>query len=395
MYKSDVWPVFEQDEVDAVNEVLKSRKVNYWGGQQGRLFEKEFARYHECEYGVAVANGTVALELALYALGIGPGDDVVTTPKTFLATASSIVMRGAKPVFADVDLISQNITAESIEKALTPNTKAIICVHLAGWPCEMDKIMALAEKHGLYVIEDCAQAHGAEYKGRNVGSWGHISAFSFCQDKIMTTGGEGGMVTTNDELLWQRAWSFKDHGKSYDTVYNKEHPPGFRWLHEDFGTNWRMTEMQAAIGRCQLQKLDDWLMRRRQIAKKLNQSLSKFDFLWLPEVSAECKHSFYKYYMVIKPDTNGTRVCRDGVMASINQAGVPCVVGSCSEIYREKCFEVYNLVPSKPLDNASFLTSSTLVLPIHHNISDQVLSEWIDKISSVFSGIQQSAALDL
>ena len=227
------WPSFTQEEADAVqSRVVLSNKVNYWTGQEGREFEKEFAAYTDSKYAVALGNGTLALDIALKAMNIGAGDEVITTPRTFLASASSIVTAGATPVFADVDLNSQNITAESIEAVLTENTKAVIVVHLAGMPAEMDAIMALSEKHGFYVIEDCAQAHGAKYKGRSVGSIGHVGAWSFCQDKIMTTGGEGGMVTTSDETLWKTMWSYKDHGKSWDAIYNKEHPPGFRWLHE-------------------------------------------------------------------------------------------------------------------------------------------------------------------
>lgn len=387
MRSDGCWPVFENDEIDAVNEILRSGRVNYWTGEQGRLFEKEFAQYHDCKYGIAVANGTVALELALYALGIGPGDDVVTTPKTFLATASSIVMRGAKPVFADVDLVSQNITAESIEKVLTPNTKAIICVHLAGWPCEMDKIMKLAEKRGLYVIEDCAQAHGAEYKGKKVGSWGHINAFSFCQDKIMTTGGEGGMVTTNDELLWQRAWSFKDHGKSYDAVYNKEHPPGFRWLHENFGTNWRMTEMQATIGRCQLKKIPTWLELRRKYANTLISSLKSLHGIRLPNPSTGVNHSYYKFYIVL--NMNGEREFRQQVRSKVIEEllghAVPAFVGSCSEIYLEKCFENSGLKQLERLPNAEYLSDAVVALHIHHNLSSSEIERWSGVLKKVLT----------
>ncbi|MDF1760598.1 MAG: DegT/DnrJ/EryC1/StrS aminotransferase family protein [Coxiellaceae bacterium] len=379
------WPYFEEDEIQAVEKILRSGKVNYWTGQEGRKFEKEFASYHQCEYGIAVANGSVALELALYAFGIGPGDEVIVTPKTFVATASSVVMRGAIPVFADVDLLTQNITAESIEAVITPKTKAVICVHLGGWPCKMDKIMALAEKHNLYVIEDCAQAHGAEYKGKKVGSWGHINAFSFCQDKIMTTGGEGGMVTTNDKAIWEKAWAFKDHGKCYDTVYIKQHPPGFRWLHEDFGTNWRMTEMQAAIGRCQLKKLDQWLSTRRFIADQLNAAFKQFEQLLLPEVPEGVLHSYYKYYLVIKPEYSSCGVNRDKLMRSINDAGIKCVVGSCSEIYLEKCFEKNHTRPAKRLDNARCLTDHTFVLSVHHNITKDQINDWIVKLSAIFS----------
>ena len=253
------WPHFAPDEIEAAAKVLQSGKVNYWTGQEGRLFEREFADYVGTKHAIALHNGTVALELALYAMGVGEGDEVITTPRTFIASASAAVMRGARPVFADVDPESGLITAETIERAITPRTKAIIVVHLAGWPADMDAIMALARKHNLWVIEDCAQAHGARYKGRSVGSIGHAGAWSFCQDKILTTGGEGGMLTLNDDELWSKAWSFKDHGKSYDAVYNRQHPPGFRWLHEDFGTNWRMLEVQSAIGRVILRKLDGWV----------------------------------------------------------------------------------------------------------------------------------------
>ncbi|HCE2681111.1 TPA: DegT/DnrJ/EryC1/StrS aminotransferase family protein, partial [Vibrio parahaemolyticus] len=252
------WPSFTQEEADAVSRVLLSNKVNYWTGSECREFEKEFATWVGCDHAVALSNGTLALDVALQALAIGEGDEVITTPRTFLASASSIVTAGANPVFADVDLNSQAITAESIESVLTPKTKAVIVVHLAGMPAEMDAIMALSEKHGFYVIEDCAQAHGAKYKGRSVGTIGHIGAWSFCQDKIMTTGGEGGMVTTNDKELWSKMWSYKDHGKNYDAIYNRQHPPGFRWLHESFGTNWRMTELQAVLGRIQLTRMSSW-----------------------------------------------------------------------------------------------------------------------------------------
>ena len=252
------WPSYTEEEANAVTDVLLSNKVNYWTGQECREFEKEFATFADSEYAIALANGTVGLDLILKGLGIGAGDEVIVTSRTFLASVSSIALAGAVPVFADVDADSQNVTAESIAAAVTEKTRAVLCVHLAGWPCDMDPIMDLATKHNLFVIEDCAQAHGARYKGRSVGSIGHAGAWSFCQDKIMTTGGEGGMVTCNDKALWSRMWSFKDHGKSWSAIYEKDHPPGFRWLHESFGTNWRMTEMQGAIGRIQLARMPQW-----------------------------------------------------------------------------------------------------------------------------------------
>ncbi|MBF4337398.1 DegT/DnrJ/EryC1/StrS family aminotransferase, partial [Vibrio anguillarum] len=268
------WPSFTQEEADAVSRVLLSNKVNYWTGTECREFEKEFAAWAGCEYAIALGNGTLALDVALKALGVGEGDEVITTSRTFLASASAIVTAGANPVFADVDLNSQNITAETIAAVVTEKTKAVIVVHLAGMPAEMDVIMALAAERGFYVIEDCAQAHGAKYKGRSVGTIGHIGAWSFCQDKIMTTGGEGGMVTTNDHALWSTMWSYKDHGKSYDAVYNRQHPPGFRWLHESFGTNWRMTEIQGVLGRIQLQRMAEWTAKRQHNGKLIDQAVA-------------------------------------------------------------------------------------------------------------------------
>src|SRR5271170_8256784 len=263
------WPSYSQEEIETVARVLKSGKVNYWTGEEGRQFEAEFSAFTHCKHAVALANGTVALELALEVLGIGRGDEVVVPSRTFIASASCAVMRGATPVMADVDPNSQNITAETIHAVLTPRTRAIIAVHLAGWPCDMDPILDLARKHGLKVVEDCAQAHGAVYKGRPVGSMGDVNAFSFCQDKIISTGGEGGLLTTNDTDLWSRAWAFKDHGKSYEAVCRRRHPPGFRWLHESFGTNWRLTEMQSAMGRVLLRRLRQTVEKRRHLAEIL------------------------------------------------------------------------------------------------------------------------------
>jgi hypothetical protein len=333
------WPFFAEDEIEAVQRVLRSGKVNYWTGEECRDFEKEFADYAGVNHAIALANGTLALELALKAYNIGQGDEVIVTSRTFIASASCAVMCGATPVCVDVNPESQNITAETIADKITPRTKAVICVHLAGWPCDMASIMALAQKHNLIVIEDCAQAHGAKYKGRPVGSIGHIAAFSFCQDKIMSTGGEGGMLVTNDEEVYKKCWAFKDHGKSYDAVYKREHPPGFRWLHESFGTNWRLTEMQAAIGRCQLRKLDEWVSKRRKNAQMLNQAFASEKALRLTLPGADIFHSYYKYYVFVRPEMLKESWNRDRIMAEVNEAGVPCYSGSCSEIYLEKAFE--------------------------------------------------------
>lgn len=363
------WPFFTEDEIGAAAAVLRSGKVNYWTGEQGRLFEQEYAAFLNTRHAIAVANGTVALELALYALGIGPGDEVVVTSRSFIASASCVVVRGAVPVFADVDLHSQNLSAETIARVLTPRTKAIIAVHLAGWPCDMDAIMALAKQHGLKVVEDCAQAHGATYKGRQVGSFGDINAFSFCQDKILTTGGEGGLVTTNDQSLWEKAWSYKDHGKSFNSVYHKQHPPGYRFLHDSFGTNWRLTEMQAALGRVLLRKLLEQVEQRRSNAAILSRHLSQIPGLRVPLPPEEVAHAYYKYYVFLRPEQLRPNWGLHRIQEAVIAEGIPCFAGY-REMYLEKAFpEQWR--PKAALKNVSELSRTGLVLLVHPTLSER------------------------
>jgi len=362
------WPDYSKEEAEAVSRVVLSNRVNYWTGDETREFEREFAAYVGTQYAVALANGTVALDLALKALGVGCGDEVIVTPRTFIASVSSIVNAGAVPVFADVDLNSQNITAQSIQSVLTPQSRAIICVHLAGWPCDMDPIMELAAEHNLFVIEDCAQAHGALYKGRSVGSIGDIGCWSFCQDKIITTGGEGGMVTTNNQELWKRMWSFKDHGKSWDAVYERVHPPGFRWLHESFGTNWRMTEMQAALGRIQLSRMELWHAKRLTNANQIWSAANSTAFAWAPSIPAGIEHAAYKAYIFTSPER------RDSAVARISQMGVPCFSGTCSEVYLERAFDATPYRPPERLPNAKRLGETSLMFLVHPSLTDDEIS---------------------
>lgn len=393
------WPSFSEEEADAVCEVLLSNKVNYWTGQECREFEREFARFADSEYAVALANGTVALDLALKALGISDGDEVVVTPRTFLASASSIATAGAVPVFADVSPDSQNITPETVRKVITPRTRAIVCVHLAGWPCDMDGFMALADEFGLSVIEDCAQAHGAHYKGRSVGSIGHVGCWSFCQDKIMTTGGEGGMVTTNDRELWSKMWSFKDHGKSWEAIYEREHPPGFRWLHDSFGTNWRMTEMQAVIGRIQLSRMSEWNRARTANAGRIWATCRELPALRVPEFSCAgscesgcagrsgCSHAHYKCYVQVRPERLAQGWSRDRIVEEIVAQGVPCFQGSCSEVYRERAFDGTGWRPTKPLEVARELGEISLMFLVHPTLTQAE----IEKTCTVLRAVMEQA----
>jgi dTDP-4-amino-4,6-dideoxygalactose transaminase len=381
------WPHLDEEMIEAAARVLRSGKLNYWTGTEVRCFEQEFADYVGCRQAIAVANGTVALELALIALGIGPGDQVIVPSRTFMATASAVSRCGATPVFADIDRGSQNITAETIRAQLTERTRAVIAVHLAGWPCDMDPILELARERDLWVIEDCAQAHGARYKGFPVGSLGDIAAFSFCQDKIITTGGEGGMVVTNHRELAERAWSFKDHGKSFAKMQEPAATTGFRWLHDSIGTNWRLTEVQAAIGRVALQRLDDWVHTRRSNAEIFCDELAELPLLRIPTPPSNTFHSYYKWCAFVRPELLRDGWSRDRVISEINGLGVPCFSGSCSEVYLEKAFDS----PSRRVErlpNARELGETSLMFLVHPTLAER----HIHSVAEVVKFVVEQAA---
>ena len=388
------WPCFTGEEADAVASVLRSNRVNYWTGQEVQAFEREFADWVGARHAVALMNGTVALDAALKALGVGPGDEVVVTPRTFIASASCVVNAGATPVFADVERDSGNISAATILPVLTPATRAIIVVHLGGYPADMDAIMRLARQRGLKVIEDCAQAHGARYKGRSVGSIGDIGAWSFCQDKIMTTGGEGGMVTTNDADLFEAIWSLKDHGKNREAVHEREHPPGFRWLHERFGTNWRMLEMQAVLGRIQLRRMADWAAARNANAKRILDALAPLagddgPVRLAPFVtSREDRHAYYRFYCYVRPENLAQGWDRDRIVAQISAEGVPCFQGSCSEVYLEKAFSEAGLQPARRLPAAMELGETSLAFLVHPTLT----GDEVEKTADTAAAVLRSAA---
>ena len=379
------WPSFTSEEADAVRDVLLSNKVNYWTGNECREFEKEFAVWSNSKYAITLGNGTLALDSAFKALDIGFDDEVIVTARTYIASVTSIVNSGAIPIFADVDLNSQNITPESIRSKITSKTKAIVCVHLAGWPCEMDGIKDLAKEFNLYVIEDCSQAHGAKYKGKPVGSIGNIGCWSFCQDKIMTTGGEGGMVTTNDKSLWSKMWSYKDHGKSYEAVYKRKHPDGFRWVNESFGTNWRMTEMQGVIGRIQLKRMSDWHTKRITNANKIWNVAKKCKGLRVPSIPEYIEHAAYKCYVFTELKELKNSWDQNKIIKEINSLGVPCYSGSCPEIYLEKAFDKTGFRPKQRLANAKELGETSLMFLVHPTLNKDEIQQTCNVIISVMN----------
>jgi len=378
------WPLFCEEQIQIASDVLRSGKVNYWTGSQCRLFEREFADYIGGENAIAVANGTLAIELALIALGIGDGDEVIVPSRTYIATASAVVARRAEPVVADIDLVSGNLTVQTIDKARTSRTKAIIVVHLGGWPCDMPSIMVYAKKHGLLVIEDCAQAHGASYEGKKVGSFGDAAAFSFCQDKIMSTGGEGGMAVFRDRDKWSRAWSYKDHGKNFDKVHSEDHSPGFRWLNDSFGSNYRMTEFQASIGRFQLRKLDGWISSRQRLASILDSFFDECSLLRQAVPPDNVSHARYKYYTYIKPEELNDSYSRERIIAEFSEYGIPCFSGSCSEIYLEKAFIELGFNPDTRHNAAKELGETSLVFLVDPTLTEDDMKYICDVSLAIF-----------
>jgi dTDP-4-amino-4,6-dideoxygalactose transaminase len=381
-----LWPDFDEEQVAAVARVLRSGKINYWTGPEGAAFEREYAEYCGSRHAIALANGTVALELALLALGLEAGDEVVVTPRSFMASVSCAVVRGMTPRFADVDPDSQNLSVDKVREAITPRTRAIILVHLAGWPCDMDSFLQLGREKGIRIVEDCAQAHGAEYLGRPVGSMGDVGAFSFCQDKIMTTGGEGGLIVTNDAALWERAWSYKDHGKRFDKVRgNPTNRHEFRWVHDSFGTNWRMTEMQAALGRIQLRRLPGSRAARQRHAALLTEGFERIPALRVTTPPPSVSHAYYKYYAFVRPERLASGWSRDRIVSEVNARGVPCFVGSCSEIYREAAFDATVWRPDERLPVARSLGETSLMFMVHPTLTAQNMMDTCDAVAEVMA----------
>ena len=384
--KLNPWPVFSKEEINKVSQILSSGKVNYWTGMEGKCFESEFAKNADSKYGIVMANGTLALTAAYSAIGLTEGDELITTSRTFIATSSAAVLLGAKPIFADIDLDSGCITPKEIEPLITSRTKAISVVHLGGWPAKIQEICEIAKAYNLYVIEDCSQAHGAKIKVDNnwksVGSFGDVATWSFCQDKIITTGGEGGIVSTSNEKIKDFCWSIKDHGKTLKAIKLQEKTEGFKWLHDGFGSNYRLSEMQSAIGRIQLRKLEEWNKIRSFNAEILYSYLKNIDAVRLPYVGKNINHAWYKFYCYLDFEVLSSDWDRNRIIKTINDYGYPAFSGSCSEIYLEKCFKKLSSNYER-LKNARELGATSLMLLVHPSISKEQIIKYSEVVRDV------------
>ncbi|WP_028969865.1 DegT/DnrJ/EryC1/StrS family aminotransferase [Sphingomonas sp. URHD0057] len=379
------WPSYSEEELQAVADVLASGRVNRWTGDETKAFEREFAAWNGSSHAIALFNGTVALDLALRALGIGPGDEVIVTPRSFIASASCVVNVGAIPIFADVHRNSGTMHRASVEPLINPRTKAILPVHLGGWPCDMRALRSLADASGIAIIEDCAQSVGARIGGRQTGTFGEIGTFSFCQDKIITTGGEGGMVVTGDKELWSRMWSFKDHGKSFEAIQEPSAGQAFRWVHESFGTNFRMLELQAVLGRIQLKRMEDWTSKRTAHASAYRAALSSFErAARAPRPPPGFTHAYYRFYFYVRPEGMKPGWNRDRILAELNALGLPAFHGSCPEIYLEKAFEGTGLRPPSRLAVARELGETSIALLTHPTLTKSDIERSCEALRQVF-----------
>jgi len=373
------WPQYEQDEIDAVVRVLASGRVNSLvHGDECRAFEQEFADYCGMPHAVSLANGTLALELAFRALDIGEGDEVIVPARSFFASASAVVAAGAVPVFADIDLESHTIEPAAVKSLITERTRAILCVHLAGWSCDMDALCTIADAHGLALVEDCAQAHGAAIGGRKVGSFGDAAAFSFCTDKIMSTGGEGGMLLLRDVAHWRRAWAYKDHGKNVSLLSTPSSGHDFRYVHESYGTNWRLTEMQAAIGRVQLRKLPAWLRQRCSNADLLRRRLGGHPLIHLPKVPEGVEHAYYKFYLMLNLDGFASGADRSDIIAELVSNGIAAGSGSCPDMSRELAVRNSAHPNTRLLPVAAEVGERSLMLPVDHLLGEGAMNFMAD-----------------
>ena len=375
MKKISTWPIYDEQMLVGINKIIKKGQVNYLFGKWGKEFENLFSKYHKVSYSIAVSNGTVGLELALAALELNNNDEVLVTPRSYYSSASCIIRNNLKPVFVDIDLNTQNILVDDIKKKITKKTKCIICVHLGGLPCEMNEIMKIAKHNKIKVIEDCSQAHGAMLDGKLAGSFGDIAVWSFCNDKIISTLGEGGMISTSNKNLYNKLWSLKDIGKNIKKYYeNNKKKIGFQWLHDSIGTNARLTEIQSYAGYYQLKKLSYVVKKRNENATFLKTELSKLNIFSFLNYSPNYYNAYYRFNFLFNPKYQTNKLSRNILLKELGPR-IDIREGSCPEIYNEKYFKMnYSFF----CPNANYIGKYALSLQVDQTIKRESLSNTIN-----------------
>lgn len=370
----NTWPTFTEKEIKVANKVIASGKVNYWTGIYCKKFELNFKKKFGLKHTISVANGSLALDAAVNVLNLKKNDEVIVTPRSYVSSASCVQKTSAKIRFVDVDLNTQNISIDEIKKNINSNTRLIICVHLAGWPCDIEKIKKIIGKRNIRIIEDCSQAHGAMINGKYAGSMGDISVWSFCNDKIISTLGEGGMISCKSDNLFKKIWAYKDCGKNLDKVLKKNKNNLFKWIHDFDGTNLRMTEIQAAVGNVQLEMLDNMIRKRSKNSSLIWKNILKSENIFAPIIPKNILHAGYRCYLFAK-----NKNTRNRFITHLNKNGIDANQGSCPEIYREKRFSRYNNY--KVLKNAKKLGDISVSLPSHHLIDKKGINFLINQIN--------------
>lgn len=379
----EFWPIVSKQEKILINRVLNSNKLNYWTGHNCKLFEKEYSNFFNKKYGISVCNASVGLDISLKALNLQKDSEVIVSPRSYVSSASCVINNNLKPVFADIDINSQNMCPKSIKQLINKKTKVIILVHLAGYPCEMNEITSIAKKNNIFLIEDCSQSHGSSYYGRYTGSFGDIAVWSFCNDKIINTLGEGGMICVNDDKIYKKIWSLKDCGKNFNKIINKpSNTYNFRWIHDFNGTNLRMTELQAAIGRHQLKKLTGFVKLRKRNANTIYDALKKSNLAIIPKIPDYISHSFYRCYILLNFKKIKKNWSKEKIIKHLNLEGVECNSGSCPEIYKEKVFK--NLGYKFDKKNAKSINQSAISFLVHPTISFKSIKMKAKIIKKIF-----------
>ena len=381
------WPNFSKKLISQVGNVIKSGKINYTTGPYGQKFENEFSKHIGNKFSIAICNGTAALEVAIKSLRLPKKSKIIVPARSFFSSAACIVNTGHIPVFVDVDLLTQNISLEDIKNKISKKVRAIICVHLAGLPCDIRGVKKIANKHNLKIVEDCSQAHGASIQNKKVGSFGDVSTWSFCNDKIISTLGEGGMISTNNKSIYEFCKRYINHGSdlkknknSYKFVYNKN----------TFGTNLRLTEIQSFAGMEQLKNLKKIQNKRQKMSKDYYNLILKYNkYFYSYYPSKNIKSAWYRFYFFLKTEVKNYKNIRFKIIKDLNRNDLKCFTGSCPEIYLEKSFQKLKNFRSIRLKNSKILGETSIALDVNHTLNYSLHKKNLLRMSTVIEKIFQ------